>query len=62
MSSSTNDDLQMTFWEHLEELRGRILKAEGHRGAARSRSNRWYGPRAVGCDHHAFEHPPVKHP
>lgn len=27
MSSSTNDDLQMTFWEHLEELRGRILKA-----------------------------------
>ena len=27
MSSATNDDLQMTFWEHLEELRGRILKA-----------------------------------
>ena len=27
MSSSTNDDLQMTFWEHLEELRSRILKA-----------------------------------
>ena len=27
MSASTNDELQMTFWEHLEELRGRILKA-----------------------------------
>jgi sec-independent protein translocase protein TatC len=27
VSSSTNDELQMTFWEHLEELRGRILKA-----------------------------------
>ncbi len=27
MSSSTSDELQMTFWEHLEELRGRILKA-----------------------------------
>ena len=27
MSSSTNEELQMTFWEHLEELRGRILKA-----------------------------------
>jgi sec-independent protein translocase protein TatC len=27
MSTSANDDLQMTFWEHLEELRGRILKA-----------------------------------
>lgn len=27
MSTSTNDELQMTFWEHLEELRGRILKA-----------------------------------
>lgn len=27
MSSSVGDDLQMTFWEHLEELRGRILKA-----------------------------------
>jgi sec-independent protein translocase protein TatC len=27
VSASTNDELQMTFWEHLEELRGRILKA-----------------------------------
>jgi sec-independent protein translocase protein TatC len=27
MSTSTNDELQMTFWEHLEELRSRILKA-----------------------------------
>src|SRR5262245_66379151 len=27
MSASTNEELQMTFWEHLEELRGRILKA-----------------------------------
>lgn len=27
MSTSANEDLQMTFWEHLEELRGRILKA-----------------------------------
>jgi len=27
MSASTNDELQMTFWEHLEELRSRILKA-----------------------------------
>jgi sec-independent protein translocase protein TatC len=27
MSSSTNDELQMTFWEHLEELRSRIFKA-----------------------------------
>lgn len=27
MSTSANDDLQMTFWEHLEELRRRIMKA-----------------------------------
>jgi sec-independent protein translocase protein TatC len=27
MSTSTNEELQMTFWEHLEELRGRIIKA-----------------------------------
>jgi sec-independent protein translocase protein TatC len=27
MSSSANDELQMTFWEHLEELRSRLLKA-----------------------------------
>lgn len=27
MSTSTDEELQMTFWEHLEELRGRILKA-----------------------------------
>jgi sec-independent protein translocase protein TatC len=27
MSASANEELQMTFWEHLEELRGRILKA-----------------------------------
>jgi sec-independent protein translocase protein TatC len=27
MSASTNEELQMTFWEHLEELRGRMLKA-----------------------------------
>jgi len=27
MSTSANEDVQMTFWEHLEELRGRILKA-----------------------------------
>jgi sec-independent protein translocase protein TatC len=27
MSTSSNEELQMTFWEHLEELRGRILKA-----------------------------------
>lgn len=27
MSTSSNEELQMTFWEHLQELRGRILKA-----------------------------------
>lgn len=27
MSTSSNEELQMTFWEHLDELRGRILKA-----------------------------------
>jgi sec-independent protein translocase protein TatC len=27
VSTSTNEELQMTFWEHLEELRGRILRA-----------------------------------
>jgi sec-independent protein translocase protein TatC len=27
MSSSANEELQMTFWEHLEELRSRLLKA-----------------------------------
>jgi sec-independent protein translocase protein TatC len=27
MSASTNDELQMTFWEHLEELRSRLIKA-----------------------------------
>jgi sec-independent protein translocase protein TatC len=27
MSTSSDEELQMTFWEHLEELRGRILKA-----------------------------------
>jgi sec-independent protein translocase protein TatC len=27
MSAGTNEELQMTFWEHLEELRSRMLKA-----------------------------------
>lgn len=27
MTTPANEELQMTFWEHLEELRGRILKA-----------------------------------
>jgi sec-independent protein translocase protein TatC len=27
MSSTIKEELQMTFWEHLDELRGRILKA-----------------------------------
>jgi sec-independent protein translocase protein TatC len=27
VTGSKNDELQMTFWQHLEELRGRLLKA-----------------------------------
>ena len=27
MSTNKSEELQMSFWEHLEELRGRILKA-----------------------------------
>lgn len=45
MSTSTNEELQMTFWEHLEELRGRILKALLAFGAGAAAA--WYFREAV---------------